>query len=119
MTNPEGGMAPAAADQVGRSRRPDTPLRLAWVVAIAADTIQWVLPYVFGLGSFTPVEVGLDVVVAIVMTRLLGWHWAFAPTFAVELLPLVDLVPTWTMAVWIATRRRVPPARVSGTKPDR
>lgn len=89
-------------------------LRLAWGVAIAADAIQWVFPYVFGLGSLTPVDAGLDLVVMLVMTRLLGWHWAFVPTFAVELLPIIDLVPTWTAAVWVATRRRTPPTPALG-----
>ncbi len=96
------------------SKHPVSRRKLAWTVAIAADAIQWAFPYVFGLGPFTPVEVGLDVVVMVVMTRLLGWHWAFVPTFAIELLPFVDLVPTWTAAVWIATRGGAPPARALG-----
>src|SRR4029453_14403993 len=35
---------------------------------------------------------------------LLGWHWAFLPAFLTELVPFVDLVPTWTIAVFLATR---------------
>jgi hypothetical protein len=31
--------------------------------------------------------------------RLLGWHWEFLPAFAAELVPGVDLVPFWTIAV--------------------
>lgn len=109
-TDPRSGPPAGAVDPAPAPRRPGGSLRLAWVVAIAADVIQWAFPYVFGLGPFTPVDVGLDVVVMVVMTRLLGWHWAFVPTFAIEMLPFVDLVPTWTAAVWIATRRRTPPA---------
>jgi hypothetical protein len=75
-------------------------------VAIAADAVQWVLLPLFFAGAASPWDSALDVVVAIVMIRLLGWHWAFLPTFVVELLPVVDLVPTWTLAVWIATRGR-------------
>jgi hypothetical protein len=38
------------------------------------------------------------------MVALVGWHWAFLPAFALELVPAVDLAPTWTLAVFIATR---------------
>ena len=33
------------------------------------------------------------------MVRLLGWHWEFLPSFFAKLVPGVDLVPFWTMAV--------------------
>jgi hypothetical protein len=39
---------------------------------------------------------------------LLGWHWAFVPSFLAELVPGLDLVPTWTLAVLIATRQMNP-----------
>ena len=57
-----------------------------------------------------PVNQVVDVVTALVMTWLVGWHWAFLPTFVVEALPIVDLVPSWTVAVLVATRGRVPKA---------
>ena len=34
-----------------------------------------------------------------VLATLLGWHWEFLPSFAAKLVPGVDLVPFWTMAV--------------------
>jgi len=37
---------------------------------------------------------------------LLGWHVAFLPAFVVELLPVADLFPTWTIAVLYVTRAR-------------
>ena len=55
-----------------------------------------------------PVNQILDVATAAVMTWLVGWHWAFLPTFLVEAVPIVDIVPTWTLAVLIATRGGVP-----------
>ena len=33
------------------------------------------------------------------LTQLLGWHWEFLPSFFAKLVPGVDLVPFWTMAV--------------------
>jgi len=41
----------------------------------------------------------LDLAVAAVLVRLLGWHWEFLPAFLAELVPGVDLVPFWTLAV--------------------
>jgi hypothetical protein len=34
-----------------------------------------------------------------VLVHLLGWHWEFLPSFLAKLVPGVDLVPFWTMAV--------------------
>jgi hypothetical protein len=45
------------------------------------------------------------------MVRMVGWHFAFLPTFVAELVPGVDLIPTWTAAVWFATRRGARPPR--------
>lgn len=81
--------------------------RLAWLVAIVADTLQIVAFPAFFEGAFSPFDIGLDVLVAIVLSRLLGWHWAFLPTLAAELIPGVDLFPTWTAAVFFVTRHRV------------
>jgi hypothetical protein len=38
------------------------------------------------------------------MILLVGWHWAFLPAFLSEMVPVFDLVPTWTAAVFFATR---------------
>jgi hypothetical protein len=85
--------------------------RLAWLVAIAADAIQIVgLPF-FVEGVLSPVDVVLDVVVAAILTRLLGWHWAFLPGLIGELIPGLDLFPTWTAAVFYVTSRRVVASR--------
>jgi hypothetical protein len=79
---------------------------LAWTIAIAADAIQWVIWPVFLAGAASPVDDVIDVVVGAVLVKLLGWHWSFAPSFVVKLLPVADFVPTWTMAVFLATRGR-------------
>ena len=44
-------------------------------------------------------ESQLDIAVAAVLVNLLGWHWEFPPAFLAELVPGVDLVPFWTLAV--------------------
>ena len=89
-----------------RMRRPAPRARLALAVALAADVTQWVLvPLVLG-GFTSPVNNAIDIGVAVAMIVLVGWNWAFLPTFLAELIPVVDLVPTWTIAVWLATRGR-------------
>jgi hypothetical protein len=81
--------------------------RLAWVVAMVADAIQIAALPFFVEGGMSPADSLLDLIVAFVLIRLLGWHWAFLPTLAAELIPGADLFPTWTAAVWFVTRQRV------------
>ena len=82
----------------------DPKLRTAWAIAIVADVTQWVLFPLFASGGLSPADDLIDVIVGISLTRLLGWHWAFLPTFAAELLPGLDLLPTWTAAVFFISR---------------
>jgi hypothetical protein len=71
----------------------------AMILSIAADALQvCVFPF-FAEGALSPAEDILDLAVAAVLVRLLGWHWEFLPAFAGELVPGVDLVPFWTLAV--------------------
>jgi hypothetical protein len=81
--------------------------RVAWTVAIAADVLQIAAFPLFVEGAMSPADSMLDLVVAFVMIRLLGWHWAFLPTAAAKLIPGADLFPTWTAAVWFVTRNKV------------
>jgi hypothetical protein len=81
-------------------------VRTARVVALAADLLQVVLLPAFFPGAASPANDVVDVAVAIVLLRLLGWHWAFLPAFLAEAVPVVDLAPTWTAAVFLATRGR-------------
>ena len=81
--------------------------RLAWAVAIAADALQIAAFPFFVEGGVSPADSALDLIVAFVMIRLLGWHWAFLPTAAAKLIPGADLFPTWTAAVWFVTRNQV------------
>jgi hypothetical protein len=81
--------------------------RLAWAIAIAADVVQIAAFPLFVEGGISPADSALDLIVAFVMIRLLGWHWAFLPTAAAKLIPGADLFPTWTTAVWFVTRQQV------------
>jgi len=88
--------------------------RLAWLVAIAADALQIVAFPFFAEGGISPADTVLDVATGLILTKLLGWHWAFLPTMAVELIPGLDLFPTWTAAVFFVTRQRVRSANQEG-----
>jgi len=81
-------------------------VRLAWTVALAADALQIAALPLFAEGALSPADSVLDVLVGIILVRLLGWHWAFLPTLAAELIPGLDLFPTWTAAVWFVTRQK-------------
>ena len=81
--------------------------RLAWMVAVGADALQIAAFPFFVEGGLSPADSVLDLFVAFVLIRLLGWHWAFLPSLAAELIPGADLFPTWTAAVWFVTRQQV------------
>ncbi len=74
-------------------------LRVAMILAILADVLQFaVLPLVVE-GVESPADDILDLCVGGLLTFLLGWHWEFLPSFAAKLIPGVDMVPLWTLAV--------------------
>ena len=79
-------------------------VKAARVLGIVADAVQLGLLPLFVEGWVSPLNDVLDVVVAIAMVALVGWHWAFVPAFFAEMIPVFDLVPSWTAAVLIATR---------------
>jgi hypothetical protein len=78
---------------------PGSRFRAAMTLAIIADAFQIVVFPLFVEGALSPANDVLDLAVAAVLVRLLGWHWEFLPAFAAELVPGVDLVPFWTLAV--------------------
>ncbi|MBV8141580.1 MAG: hypothetical protein JOZ60_05990 [Verrucomicrobia bacterium] len=79
---------------------------LAWLVAIVADAIQIVALPFFAEGGLSPADSAIDFAAAFLLIRLLGWHWAFLPTLIAEIIPGLDLFPTWTAAVFFVTRQR-------------
>jgi hypothetical protein len=86
------------------------PRRSALIIAVVADALQIGLFPLFAGGALSPLNDLLDLAVAWTLTRLLGWHWAFLPSFVAELVPGLDLVPTWTLAVLVVTREMTPRA---------
>jgi len=64
-----------------------------------ADALQIVVFPFFIEGALSPADDILDFGVGAALVHLLGWHWEFLPSFLAKLVPGVDLVPLWTMAV--------------------
>lgn len=81
-------------------------VRIARLLAVAADAVQIFAVPAFFSGIASPVNTVLDLVVGVTLVLLLGWHVAFLPTFVAELVPFLDIFPTWTTAVLFVTRAR-------------
>jgi len=79
----------------------------ARAIAGLADFLQIVAFPFFIEGAASPFDIAVDVIVGALMCWLVGWHIAFVPAFLAEVLPVIDLAPTWTIAVFIATRGKV------------
>jgi hypothetical protein len=80
--------------------------RLAYGVAVTTDLLQWIA----GPFGWAFADEILDVAAMVLTWRLLGFHPLLLPTFLLELLPVVDVLPTWTgcVALVIALRKREP-----------
>jgi hypothetical protein len=77
---------------------------LALAIAVGADGLQMLTSF---LGWVGPDQL-IDVVAMILTCWLLGFHILLLPTFVVELIPVLDDLPTWTactIAVLIIRRR--------------
>jgi hypothetical protein len=84
---------------------PGPRFHAAMAVAIVADVLQIAVFPLFVEGALSPAEDLLDLGVGATMIHLLGWHWEFLPSFFAKLVPGVDLVPFWTMAVFSVYRK--------------
>src|ERR1022692_2601052 len=78
---------------------PGPRFREAMVIAIIADALQIIVFPSFVEGALSPAADILDFGIAALLVSLLGWHWEFLPSFFAKLVPGVDLVPFWTLAV--------------------
>lgn len=78
---------------------PQFRFRAAFGLAVVADAVQLAILPMFVEGAASPADDALDLCVGGAMVFLLGWHWEFLPSFVGKLVPGVDLVPLWTLAV--------------------
>jgi hypothetical protein len=78
---------------------PGNRMRAALALAIVADLVQIAIFPLFIEGAASPADDLLDLGMAGALSFLLGWHLEFAPSFLAKLVPGVDFVPLWTLAV--------------------
>ena len=84
---------------------------LAFAIAAIPDIIQFPITVGEATGVFSiPGELAdflVDGVVMVATTMLLGFHWMLLPTLFVEVIPGLDLLPTWTACVaYVVWQRR-------------
>jgi hypothetical protein len=77
-------------------------VRLAYVVAVTVDAAQFLLGP-FGWVGFDEI---LDAAAMVVISRRIGFHPLFLPTFVLEFAPFTDMLPTWTGCVALVVRAR-------------
>jgi hypothetical protein len=87
-------------------------VRLAYTIAVTTDVLQFAL----GPLGWAFADELLDIAAMIVMWRILGFHPLLLPTFAIEFLPITDMLPTWTGCVGlvVALRKRQQPTHETG-----
>ena len=95
-------------EKIGRLTQPPplTRLRvvLALAIAVATDGMQFLLGWLVWMGA----DQVMDALAMALTSWAIGFHWLLLPTFALELIPVLDDLPTWTactLAV-IALRKR-------------
>lgn len=91
---------------------------LALGIAFASDLIQVALFPSVVEGALSPVDWAIDSITALLLVLVVGWNWRLALAFAVELVPGIDLFPTWgAMMLTITAGSAEPPALDDATPP--
>ncbi len=82
---------------------------LAFAVAVATDAAQVLM----GPLGWTFADEILDILAMVLISWAVGFHPLLLPTFIIELVPIVDMIPTWTactgMVVMFRRRASGPP----------
>ena len=69
---------------------------MALMVAGFVDFLQIAVFPLFFEGGFSPFDDVLDVMAAISLMAICGFKWQFVVAFFMELVPFLDILPTWT-----------------------
>lgn len=85
-------------------------IAIALAVALTADAIQFPLTAATMTGVLAipaeGVDFLIDCAVMVIVSTLLGFHWLFLPSLVFEVIPGIDLFPTWTGCVAYVVWRR-------------
>jgi hypothetical protein len=66
------------------ARQPGPSRSRVWaarILAVTADALQFALLPLVIAGGPSPIDNAIDVVTGVALTALVGFHWAFVPTF--------------------------------------
>ena len=77
-------------------------VRLAYAIAGTTDLVQLLL----GPFGWAFADEILDTAAMILLWRVIGFHPLLLPTFALEFLPMADMLPSWTGCVAIVVNLR-------------
>ncbi len=99
-----------------------TRVRIAYAIAACADVIQIPLNAailsILGAPLMQAFDILLDIIVMALVTKLVGFHWAFLPSFVAETVPGSSALPTWTACVAFVVWRRRQEAQASLNAPE-
>jgi hypothetical protein len=80
-------------------------VKLACAIAVAADLLEFPITWLESFQMEFLILIGraagvlLDCAVGWALSTLLGFNWVFLPSFIAEVLPTVDLFPSWVASV--------------------
>lgn len=79
-------------------------IALAFAIALITDGIQILL----GPPGWLIADELLDVIAMVLVSAVIGFHPLLLPTFIVEFVPMIDMIPTWTgcVAAVVMLRRK-------------
>lgn len=79
-------------------------IALAFAIALITDAVQILL----GPPGWLIADELLDVITMVLVSAVIGFHPLLLPTFVIEFVPMIDMIPTWTgcVAAVVMLRRR-------------
>jgi hypothetical protein len=84
----------AVPGAVSRTRK-----RVALGIAALSDLTQWFFFPVLSEGALSPFEIALDAMTALAILLVVGFQWRLLIALVAELVPGLDMFPTWTAVV--------------------
>ena len=89
-------------------------VRMAYAVAVVVDLTQLLL----GPFGWVGIDEVLDAGAMYATSRLIGFHPLLLPTFILEFVPVIDILPTWTACVALVIRIRTRDGLAPEEPPD-